>query len=367
MNESTYIIAEAGVNHNGDLNRAIAMVDAAAEAGADAVKFQTFKPEALASCHAEQAEYQIRNEGNTQNNPASQLNMLKRLALTFADHHALLAHCKKRNIEFLSSPFDPDSARFLIEEMNLPRLKLGSGEITNGPLLLQLALTKRPLIISTGMATLDEIREALGVVAFGFLNDGTVQPRTAPSRTAFNTAFSHPQGQALLKERITLLHCTTEYPCPPDQVNLRAMDTLADTFNLAIGYSDHTLGIHVSLAAVARGAKVIEKHFTLDRQLPGPDHVASLEPGELKMMIDGIRDLSMALGSPEKMPSPTEQNNMTVARKSLIAAKAIRNGETFTEDNVAIKRPGNGRSPMDYWEILGQTARQNYDADEVIQ
>ena len=362
-----YIIAEAGVNHNGDLNRAIAMVDAAAEAGADAVKFQTFKPEALASRHAAQADYQIRNEGSSHDDQGSQLAMLKRLALSFDDHHVLMARCKARNIEFLSSPFDTDSARFLIEELNLPRLKLGSGEITNGPLLLQLAQAERPLILSTGMATLDEVREALGVVAFGFIDAGTVQLRTAPSRTAFNNAFSHPQGQAFLKERITLLHCTTEYPCPQDQVNLRAMDTLAETFGLPVGYSDHTLGIHVSLAAVARGAQVIEKHFTLDRQLPGPDHLASLEPDELKAMVDGIREISLALGSAEKSPSQAEQNNMCVVRKSLVAAQAIRKGESFTVDNVTIKRPGYGRSPMDFWEILGEEARQNYDTDEIIQ
>jgi len=357
-----YVIAEAGVNHNGDLQRAFEMIDVASKAGADAVKFQTFKPEALASRHAAQADYQIRNGDNSHGNLESQLAMLQRLALPFDDHHALLAHCKKRNIEFLSSPFDPDSARFLIEELALPRLKLGSGEITNGPLLLQLAQAEKPLILSTGMSTLDEIREALGVLAFGFINADT-----APSRAAFHSAFSHPRGRRLLKERITLLHCTSEYPCPPDQVNLRAMDTLSETFDLPIGYSDHTLGIHVSLAAVARGAQVIEKHFTLDRQLPGPDHPASLEPTELKMMIDGIRDLSLALGSPEKTPGPAELNNMRVARKSLVAARTIQRGEDFTDDNISIKRPGTGRSPMDYWETLGQPARQNYDADEIIQ
>lgn len=362
MNDPVYVIAEAGVNHNGDLDRALAMVDAAAAAGADAVKFQTFKPEALASRHAAQAEYQIRNEGGSHDSPDSQLAMLKRLTLSFDNHHALLARCKERNIEFLSSPFDPDSARFLIEEMALPRLKLGSGELTNGPLLLQVAQAGRPLILSTGMATLNEIREALEVVAFGLLNN-----ETNPSRAAFGNAFKDTQGQALLKKNITLLHCTTEYPCPLDQVNLRAMDTLAETFGLPVGYSDHTLGIHVSLAAVARGAQVIEKHFTLDRQLPGPDHLASLEPEELKAMVERIRDISLALGSADKTPSPSEQNNMVVARKSLIAAQTIRSGEAFTADNVTIKRPGNGRSPMDYWEILGQPARQNYDADEVIQ
>lgn len=361
MNNPVYVIAEAGVNHNGNLERALALVDAAAEAGADAVKFQTFRPESLASRHAAQAAYQVRNQLDSQNEGDSQLAMLKRLALSFDDHYVLLARCEERGIEFLSSPFDSHSARFLIEDMALPRLKLGSGELTNGPLLLQIAETGRPLILSTGMANLDEIRQSLGVLAFGYLNAGI-----APSHAAFNEAFCNQQGQALLKERVTLLHCTTEYPCPPDQVNLRAMDTLTETFGLPVGYSDHTLGIHVSLAAVARGAQVIEKHFTLDRQLPGPDHLASLEPQELKAMIDGIRDISLALGSPEKTPGPAEQNNMVMARKSLIAAQAIRSGETFTVDNVTIKRPGSGRSPMDYWELLGQVAERNYAADEVI-
>ena len=361
MSNSVYVIAEAGVNHNGDLNHALVLVDAAAEAGADAVKFQTFRPESLASRHAVQADYQIRNQGNDQNEGSSQLAMLKRLALSYDDHHVLKAHCEERGIEFLSSPFDPDSARFLIEDMALSRLKLGSGELTNGPLLLQVAEVGRSLILSTGMATLDEIREALGVIAFGLLSDGT-----QPSRDAFRDAFRDEQGQALLKKHITLLHCTTEYPCPPDQVNLLAMDTLAETFSLPTGYSDHTLGIHISLAAVARGAQVIEKHFTMDRQLPGPDHLASLEPDELKMMISGIRDLSLALGSPDKSPGAAEQNNISVVRKSLVASRAIHRGENFTAENVTIKRPGNGRSPMDYWDILETPARQDYDADEVI-
>jgi len=361
MNKPVYVIAEAGVNHNGDLNRALALVDAAAEAGADAVKFQTFKPEALASRHAAQADYQVRNQRGQQNEGDSQLNMLKRLALSFEDHHALLARCKERDIEFLSSPFDSDSARFLIDEMNLPRLKLGSGELTNGPLLLQIAQANRPLIISTGMATLNDIHVALGVIAFGFMDNGT-----PPSRTAFEAAYHTPKMQVLLKERITLLHCTTEYPCPSDQVNLRAMDTLAETFGLPVGYSDHTLGIDVSLAAVARGACIIEKHFTLDKQLPGPDHLASLEPKELCTMVDSICKLEQVLGSSEKTPSPAESNNAMVARKSLVASRPIRAGEIFTEQNLTVKRPGSGRSPMDYWEILGQTAEKNYAEDEVI-
>jgi 2,4-diacetamido-2,4,6-trideoxy-beta-L-gulose transferase len=357
-----YIIAEAGVNHNGERDCALALVDAAADAGADAVKFQTFKPEALASRHAGQAEYQIRNEDDSHNNPGSQLTMLKRLALPFDDHPALITRCQKRGIEFLSSPFDQESARFLLDELKLSQLKLGSGELTNGPLLLQIAQAGRPLILSTGMATLDDVREALEIIAFGFL-----QNNTAPSRAAFADAFNNERAQTLLKQRITLLHCTTEYPCPPDQVNLRAMDTLRETFGLPVGYSDHTEGINIAVAAVARGARVIEKHFTLDRNLPGPDHRASLEPKELASMVEAIRAVELALGSAEKTPAPVEISNAAVARKSLVAACPIRSGDTFTADNLTIKRPGIGRSPMDYWQLLGQPAQQDYDADEVIQ
>ena len=361
MNDAVFIIAEAGVNHNGDLQRALKLIDAAVKAGADAVKFQTFRPEALASRHAAQADYQIRNQGNSQNQQDSQLAMLQRLALSFDDHHILLTHCEEQGIEFLSSPFDPDSARFLLDELALPRLKLGSGELTNAPLLLQIAKAGRPLILSTGMATLDDIQAALAVLAFGFLND-----TTTPSRAAFDHAYANPQGQALLQQHITLLHCTTEYPCPLEQVNLRAMDTLAERFRLPVGYSDHTLGIRTAVAAAARGARVIEKHFTLDRSLPGPDHLASLEADELQAMVAAIRELALLLGSPQKQPTAAERDNAAVARKSLVAARAIRAGEPFSQDNLTVKRPGNGRSPMDYWQLLGQTAQRDYAEDEVI-
>jgi N-acetylneuraminate synthase len=360
--DKVYIIAEAGVNHNGDLARALALVDAAAETGADAVKFQTFKPEALASRHAAQAEYQIRNTADTHDDQGSQLAMLQRLALSFDDHHVLATRCRENHIAFLSSPFDAASAHFLIKDMALPRLKLGSGELTNGPLLLQIAQAGRSLILSTGMATLEEVREALGVIAFGLLNI-----TAPPSRSAFADAFCNLQAQALLKEHVTLLHCTTEYPCPPEQVNLRAMDTLFDSFGLPVGYSDHTEGIGIAVAAAARGAQVIEKHFTLDRTLPGPDHRASLEPEELRSMVEAIRALAPVFGLAEKQPAPAEAANAAVVRKSLVAARPIRAGEAFSEENLTIKRPGTGRSPMDYWALLGQPARQNYDADEVIQ
>jgi N-acetylneuraminate synthase len=361
VSRATYVIAEAGVNHNGELKQALALVDAAAAAGADAVKFQTFRPEALASRHAAQADYQRRNQAQTPAGDDSQLAMLQRLALSFDDHHTLLARCREQGINFLSSPFDSDSAAFLLDDLALPRIKLGSGELTNGPLLLQVAQAGRPLILSTGMATLDEIREALGVIAFGYFNN-----EETPSREAFATAYDSTEGQALLQQRVTLLHCTTEYPCPLAQVNLRAMDTLATTFGLPVGYSDHTLGITVSVAAAARGAEVIEKHFTLDRNLPGPDHRASLEPDELTALVTAIRELGLALGSADKAPTAAERRNASVARKSLVAARPIRAGEVFSADNLTLKRPGHGRSPMDFWTLLGQAATRDYDEDEAI-
>ncbi len=358
MSRPVYLIAEAGVNHNGDPERALAMVDAAAEAGADAVKFQTFDPAALVTRDAPRAEYQRRNDGDH----GGQLAMLRGLALPPETHRRLAARCAERGIDFLSSPFDPDSARFLIEEMALPRIKLGSGELTNGPLLWQLGRTGRRLILSTGMAGLDEIGETLGLLAAAFL--GHASP---PPRSALGALWQQPEAHALLRERVALLHCTTEYPCPLDQVNLRAMDTLRETFGLETGYSDHTPGIEVSLLAAARGARIIEKHFTLDRGLPGPDHAASIEPDALKALAEGLRRVATVLGSPEKRLAPVEEGNRAVARKSLVALRPIARGEPFTADNLGCKRPGTGRSPMDYWALLGQPAERAYQADEVIE
>lgn len=353
-----YIIAEAGVNHNGDLQRALDMVDAAAQAGADAVKFQTFNPTALVTNTAPQAEYQIRNEGDS----GGQLAMLQRLVLKQEDHHHLKAHCKQHNIDFLSSPFDPESARFLIEEMGLKQLKLGSGELTNAPLLLQIAQSDCSLILSTGMAGLPEIRETLGVLAFGYLSN------SRPSRrSVFSSILDNDEAWRILRRKVTLMHCTTEYPCPLDQVNLRAMDTLRDAFGLPTGYSDHTLGIDVSVMAAARDAVILEKHFTLDRNLSGPDHAASLEPGELTELVAAVRRTERILGSPVKRMTPSETRNRGVARKSLVATRPIADGESFSPDNLGSKRPGTGRSPMDYWNLLGTQAPRAYAADEVIE
>lgn len=353
------IIAEAGVNHDGDIQRALALVDAAAEAGADVVKFQTFRPAALASRHAPRAGYQVRNDTAGQDD--SQLTMLQRLALGDDDHFRLREHCRARGIEFLSSPFDADSARFLIEDMALPRLKLGSGELTNAPLLLRIARSGRPLILSTGMATLAEIHDALGVLAFGYL-----APGATPSPAAFREAFERTAGYAVLKENLTLLHCTTEYPAPFTDVNLRAMDHLRDHFGLPVGFSDHTPGIAMPIASAARGARVIEKHFTLDRRLPGPDHRASLEPDELQAMVEGIRQVEQALGDGRKRVADSERKNRAIARKSLVAARPIRAGEAFSENNLTAKRPGDGLAPIHYWALLGRPAGRDYAADEGI-
>lgn len=363
MNERITVIAEAGVNHDGNIERALALVDAAAKAGADVVKFQTFRPTALVSRHAPRAGYQIRNDTTHQDD--SQLAMLQRLALSDDEHFRLRAHCRARGIEFLSSPFDADSARFLIEDMALPRLKLGSGELTNAPLLLQIARSGRPLILSTGMATAEEIRQALGVLAFGYLDD-TLNEETTPAEPAFATALARMDGYQVLAWNVTLLHCTSEYPAPFIDVNLRAMDHLRDAFGLPVGFSDHTPGIHIAIAAAARGACVIEKHFTLDRRLPGPDHRASLEPFELRTLVEGIRQVEQALGDGEKRVADSERKNRPIARKSLVAAQPIRAGEAFNKDNLTAKRPGDGLPPIHYWALLGRLARRDYAADETV-
>ena len=348
------IIAEAGVNHNGSLERALAMVDAAAVAGADLVKFQTFKAEKLASRAAPKADYQNAAVGGG----LSQLDMLRDLELDAAAHGRLIERCAARGIEFLSSPFDPDSLDLLARRLDLPRLKLGSGELTNAPLLLAAGRSGKAVILSTGMATLEEVRAALGALAYGYLGGAT------PSRAAFAEAYD---GAGRLGEKVTLLHCTSEYPAPYDEVNLRAMDTLAEAFGLPVGFSDHTQGIAIALAAAARGAVAIEKHFTLDRDLPGPDHRASLEPAELASMVAGIRQVEAALGDGVKAPTPSERKNMNAARKSLVAARPIRRGESFSAENLTVKRPGKGVSPTGYWETIGQAAPRDFAADEVIE
>jgi N-acetylneuraminate synthase len=288
--------------------------------------------------------------------------MLKRLELDEEAHLALLEHCRKCKVEFMSTPFDTFSLAFLVERCSLKRLKLPSGELTNGPLLLAAARTELPILLSTGMGTLGEVEEALMVLAFGYLN-----PSGHPTKEALLEAFISDEGQDVLRERVTLLHCTSEYPAPLKEVHLRSMDTMAAAFGLRTGYSDHTEGIAVPLAAVARGAVVIEKHFTLDRSLPGPDHRSSLEPHELAAMVQGIREVETALGRPAKTPSRTELRNRIPVRKSVVAAANIEPGQLFSESNLTAKRPGDGISAMRYWELLGRPANRSYNQDDKIE
>ncbi len=330
----TLIIAEAGVNHNGDLEIARRLIDVAADAGADLVKFQTFNADRLVTAQAGKADYQ------TAGTPAgeSQHAMLRKLELTRDMHEMLIAHCKSRGIGFFSTGFDEQSIDLLVE-LGLDRFKVPSGEITNLPYLRHVGRYGKPVILSTGMATMEEIEAALRLLE----QSGT--PR----------------------DRITVLHCNTEYPTPMTDVNLRAMLTIRERFGVAVGYSDHTPGIEVATAAVAMGATVIEKHFTLDRTLSGPDHKASLEPAELKAMVSAIRNIERAMGDGVKQPSASEKKNIVVARKSIVAARPIRAGEPFSAANLAVKRPGNGLSPMRWDEVLGRKAPRDFSPDELIE
>lgn len=359
MNKSSnvYIIAEAGVNHNGSVDMALQLVDAASDAGADAVKFQTFKTDLLVSKAAPKADYQVKAMGELE----TQYEMLKKLELDEVSHRTLIEYCRRKGIEFLSTPFDSESVDLLTGVFNLPRLKISSGEITNAPLLLKVASTGKPVILSTGMSSLGEIESALGVLAFGY-----TQSEKDPAIEGFVEAYGSWKGQNALRDNVVLLHCTSEYPAPYSDVNLRAMDTLHAAFGLPVGFSDHTPGIAVPIAAAARGAVVIEKHFTLDRNLPGPDHKASLEPCELIEMVKSIRQVEESLGYSVKSPALSEKKNISVARKYLVAAREIKPGEIFTAENITVKRGGRGISPLYYWDMLGKRAVRKYAEDEVI-
>lgn len=353
---SIFIIAEAGVNHNGDEELAFRLVDAAFASGADAVKFQTFKAENIIIKSAAKAAYQQRKTDVEE----SQFEMLKKLELKYKTHKKLIAYCKKKKIQFLSTAFDTDSLNFLVNDLELKTLKISSGEITNGPLLLAHAITGSNLILSTGMATMYEIEEALGVLAFGLLGYENI------SRAAFRNAFNSNEGKDVLRKKVTLLHCTTEYPAPFKDINLRAMSSLKEKFGLNIGYSDHSNGITVPIAAASLGATLIEKHFTLDKNLSGPDHSASLDPIELKTMVNEIRVVELILGDGVKCPMDSELKNRDVARKSIVAATNIDKDEIFTNQNLSIKRPGTGKSPMEYWDILGLKSNRKYKSDDVL-
>ena len=355
----TYIIAEAGVNHNGNADLAFELIDKAASAGVDAVKFQTFKAENIVTKTADKADYQKKTTDRSE----SQFDMLKNLELSYDTYQELVTYCRGKNVDFLSTAFDSESLDFLINVCNLDVLKIPSGEITNGPLLLSYAQSGCDLIVSTGMATLAEIEEALSIIAFGMVHR-TSCPQ--PSNKQFQQAYMSQYGQKLLQEKVTLLHCTTEYPAPLEDINLNAMLTLRDAFGLNIGYSDHSEGIGVPISAVTLGATLIEKHFTLDKTLSGPDHKASLEPDELKEMVAMIRNAELIMGTRLKGPMDSEFKNKSIARKSIVAKVEIEIGDIFTADNLAIKRPGTGLSPMRYWDILGTVSQRNYRQDEII-
>ena len=329
--DRAFVIAEAGVNHNGSFDLARQLVDQARLAGADAVKFQTFRAEKMVSRSAQKAQYQKRNTGGAD----TQFEMLERLELSDADHRALLAYCRDAGVTFLSSPFDAQSAD-LLDELGVTAFKIPSGELTNHALLRHIADKGKPLILSTGMSTLDEVTEAVDIIV------------------------------ASGNRRLSLLHCVTEYPAPVDEVNLRAMLTLRDAFGFAVGYSDHTQGFEIAVAAVALGARIIEKHFTLSRDMEGPDHKASLEPDELKALIAAIRNVEQALGDGVKVPAPCEIKNIAIARKSVVAERDIAVGEPLSLENVAVKRPGDGIQPRDLENIMGRTVAVDIEAGSVV-
>jgi len=329
----TLVIAEAGVNHNGDLNLAKQLIDIAAEAGADIVKFQTFSADRLATQSALMADYQILGTANSE----SQHSMLRRLELTESEHHELKSHCTSRSIKFLSTGFDIESINMLLG-LGQETFKIPSGEITNLPYLRYVGGLKKTLILSTGMSSMEEVEKAVNVL----------------------------ERAGTARDRITVLHCTTAYPAPMAEVNLLAMQSIRNKLNVSIGYSDHTLGIEIPIAAVALGATIIEKHFTIDRNLSGPDHKASLEPVELKSMITAIRNIERALGDGIKRLMPSETSNRDVARKSVVSAIAITQGQVLTKDNLTTKRPGTGISPMEWDYLLGKKAHRNYSPDEPI-
>ena len=335
MSTKTLIIAEAGVNHNGSLILAKQLVDEAVKAGADIIKFQTFKAEKLVSKSAKQAEYQQKNIGKTDN---SQYNMLKKLELNHLQHEELITYCREKNIRFFSTAFDLDSIEYL-HSLNLGMWKIPSGEITNYPYLKKIAQYKEPVILSTGMCELSNIEDAIQVLLrYGLKN-----------------------------EQITVLHCNTEYPTPMRDVNLKAMLEIKNKFHVAVGYSDHTEGIEVPIAAVALGATIIEKHFTLDKNMEGPDHKASIEPQELQAMVKAIRNIEQALGDGHKTISYSEQKNIEIAQKSIVAACPIRKGELLTDKNLTVMRPGNGISPMRWEEVIGTHAKHDYQKEDMIE
>ncbi len=355
-NNKVFIIAEAGVNHNGSLANAKKMVDVAKDCNVDAVKFQTFTTDEVVTKSAPKAEYQkVSSTGKTQHE------MIAELELSKEEFIELKAYCDSKDILFLASPFDLGSLDFLISKLDLPAIKIASGEITNAPLLYRASFSGKPIILSTGMCTLNDIEEALGVLAFGYTDK-----QSTPGIDKFKQAYKSEVGQIALKDKVVLLHCTSSYPTPYDEVNLNAIKTLRQAFGLPVGYSDHTMGIYASIGAISHEAKVIEKHFTLDKTQVGPDHSSSLSPDELNELVKGIRTVEQCQGNERKVPTISESGNIQICRRSLVARKSINKGEKFSQDSISAKRPGTGISPMHYWEWLDEYAKRNYQADEII-
>lgn len=354
------VIAEVGVNHNGDPELAAELIRASARAGADIVKFQTFKADKLVTRKAVQANYQQRNLGNSCE--ASQFDMLRKLELDFAQFHDLKSECTLNGVRFLSTPFDIISAIYLVESLGETLVKIGSGDLDNYPLLITLARRGVDVILSTGMSTLGEIEISLGALAFGYLAPAAEKP----SVEAFMTAFGASEARKVLAEKVTLLHCTTEYPAPAESLNLRVIPMIAQAFGVRTGFSDHSQGDQAAIAAMVLGATMLEKHITLDRSMPGPDHKASMEPAEFAQMIDTLRNTQIALGDGIKRMMHAEAANKDIARKSPVAARRIRAGEVFSEDNVILKRARGGAPAGHYYRLLGQTSPSDLDADDVI-
>ncbi len=352
------LIAEAGVNHNGDLGKALALVDAAADAGADLIKFQTFSAKAMVTKSAALADYQAHQIGAGK----SQLEMLLELELDEAAHHTLIERCVTRGIGFLSTPFDLASLDLLSNVLGQRLLKIGSGDLDNGPLLYAAAQTGCQIILSTGMSDLGEIERALGLLALGY----STSPPDAPSRQDMSMAWSDPEMRALLQDKVTILHCVSNYPSSAEATNLRTMSTIRAAFGLPVGYSDHTLGGTASIAAAALGASCIEKHLTLDKTLEGPDHAASSEPRELAEIFSAIREVEVMLGSPVKCCTPEERSTVNAARKRLVAGAAVAKGSPFTRENLSTKRAVSGQDPLSYWEKLGTLAAKDYSEGDPI-
>lgn len=356
---SVYVIAEAGVNHNGSFELAKELIHASAKAGADAVKFQTFKASKLVTKEASKAEYQKENDRSS----ASQLEMLSKLELSDDQFVALSRECEEAGIDFLTTCFDEESLKYICDKTQLKFLKIGSGDLTNLPLIIEHARTGKNIIISTGMATMSEVEDAMAALAFGYLADKTIQPK---SYNQLKLEYFTSQNISLIKDKVTILHCVTDYPAKFEDLNLDAIRQLQSVYKVRVGYSDHSLGIEACCAAVTLGSTCIEKHITLDKRMSGPDHAASASPDEFKHLVDAVRNLEKALVPSIKAPTLREKKNLEVARKYLVAAKDISLGEVFTKDSVDIKRSSYGLAPKCYWELIGKKATRKYAKGERI-